>query len=79
MVDFDFHAVHALLDLLDGFDGLDAEVRKRIDGLADLRLDEAAEFHHARGNAVEFAVELRGEVFVCHVVFSLDVFNRNGR
>jgi hypothetical protein len=46
---------------------LGAELCQRIDGGADLRLDQAAHFHDAGGHAGEFAVELAGEVFVCHV------------
>jgi hypothetical protein len=43
------------------------ELQQRVHRLVDLRLDHAAELHHARRDAVEFAVELAGEVFFGHV------------
>jgi hypothetical protein len=57
-----------MLDPGDLVGGFGAEMRERVDRLADLRFDQAAEFHHAGGDGVEFAVELGGEMFVGHVV-----------
>ncbi|MNE51182.1 hypothetical protein D3C80_1457980 [compost metagenome] len=76
MVDLDFHGVDPLLGRIHLFGGFDAEFGQRIDGQADLRLNHAAELHDARGDAVEFGVELRREVFFCHVACLL---SRNGQ
>ena len=66
VVDLHFHGVDALFRGIDLLHGLDAEARQRIDRLADLGLDQAAELHDARRDAVEFAVELAGKVFFVH-------------
>ena len=45
-----------------------------------LRLDKAAHLEHARRDAAEFGVELRGKVLVRHVVPLFDrPFSRNAR
>ncbi|EKD97442.1 MAG: hypothetical protein ACD_23C00925G0002 [uncultured bacterium] len=59
MIDLDFHAIYALLNQTYLLYCFEAEMRKGVNGLANLRLHQAAQFHDAGRNAVEFAVELR--------------------
>jgi hypothetical protein len=45
---------------------LGAELRQRVQRRRHLSLNQAAHLEHAVGNAAEFGVELRGQVFVVH-------------
>lgn len=78
LVDLDLHRVDAGLHRGHRLHGFQAELRQRVDRLANLGLHQAAHLHDTGGDTVEFTVELRGKVFVGHWAYNLTVMNQIG-
>jgi hypothetical protein len=79
VIDLDFERIDLLFASEHLRCGVAAEIGQRIDGLRDLRFDEAAHLEHAGRDAAQFGIELGREMLVAHRELLVRRFNRNAR